>query len=356
MYVDRFRFADAAPSPVNSRTLLREVTSSVRLIPNLLSRAGPILRAYSAFADVQSRIIFRDLLVYRYASPRLSRLANDRSRFEQLEWRMASNITSSPLDKVVTNSLGETLRLWSVRYRGTDLEVITSKYGLYWMLDSDQYYLQRDGIFVGPRSGDVVIDCGCHIGDISLRFAIDVGPNGEVFGFDPDAKHVAISRQNAVRNRLGSRLRFIPFGVSDHCVERGAEQADPSDVNAGRRLAASDATIPIDSFCKKEKITSVDFIKMDIEGSEMEAIRGAEHTIKSCRPKLAICLYHRPDDLWEITNYIAASYPFYRLFLGHHSLHKEETVLYAAPPDNNINRSETTKPDAMMLDGLRLCR
>jgi hypothetical protein len=108
MYVDRyrFRFADATRSALDSRTLLREVTSSVRLIPNLLSRAGPILRAYLALADVRSRMIFRDLLVYRYASPRLSRLANDRTRFDQLEWRMASNIASSPLDKVVTNSLG----------------------------------------------------------------------------------------------------------------------------------------------------------------------------------------------------------------------------------------------------------
>ncbi len=52
-------------------------------------------------------------------------------------------------------------------------------------------------------------------------------------------------------------------------------------------------------------------------------------TIAKHKPKLAISLYHRPVDLWRLTNYIKRQYPFYRLSLAHHSLHLEETVLYA---------------------------
>jgi FkbM family methyltransferase len=328
MYVDRFRFARSTAAP---RPLLRDLAGGTRRIPRLLSQTGQILRAYRALFDPQSRLIFRDLLVYRYASPQLTTLVNDRLKFEQLESRMAANIASLPMQKTITNSLGEPLCIWFIRYKGVDLEVITSKYGLYWMLDSDQYYLQRNDTFVAPRSGDVVLDCGSHVGDISLRFAIDVGPNGQVFGFDPDPKHVAISRDNALRNRLSSRMHFVACGVSDHVVEKSEsiEEAPASSVNAGRRLGPSDALTSIDFFCRSQQLDVVNYIKMDIEGSEMEALRGARYTIQRCRPKLAICLYHKPKDLWEITNYIAEQYPFYCLFLGHHSLHAEETVLYA---------------------------
>ena len=95
-------------------------------------------------------------------------------------------------------------------------------------------------------------------------------------------------------------------------------------------LKASDASTSIDVFCEQHELETVNYIKMDIEGSEMRALRGAERTIQRFRPKLAICVYHRPADLWEITNYIADRYRFYCLFLGHHSLHAEETVLYAS--------------------------
>jgi hypothetical protein len=67
---------------------------------------------------------------------------------------------------------------------------------------------------------------------------------------------------------------------------------------------------------------------MDIEGSEIAALEGAHQTILAHRPKLAICVYHRFDDLWTIPNLIAERYPFYQLYLNHHSLHHEETVLY----------------------------
>jgi hypothetical protein len=73
----------------------------------------------------------------------------------------------------------------------------------------------------------------------------------------------------------------------------------------------------------------VDVIKMDIEGAETAALEGASEVIDRCRPKLAICLYHTPSDLWTIPNQVRRQYPFYRLFLGHHSLHLEETVMYA---------------------------
>jgi hypothetical protein len=75
-----------------------------------------------------------------------------------------------------------------------------------------------------------------------------------------------------------------------------------------------------------DKIT---FIKMDIEGAEYNAILGAHNTITKYRPKLAISIYHKPEDIWEIPSLILKMNPEYKLYLGHYSIAAAETVLYA---------------------------
>lgn len=73
----------------------------------------------------------------------------------------------------------------------------------------------------------------------------------------------------------------------------------------------------------------VTFLKMDIEGAEKEALLGARKTIKRCRPKLAISVYHKPEDIWELPELILDIYPDYELYIRHYSLRDAETVLYA---------------------------
>ena len=85
----------------------------------------------------------------------------------------------------------------------------------------------------------------------------------------------------------------------------------------------------IDAAVAKAAAPRVDFIKMDIEGSELAALRGAEETIRRWRPKLAISLYHRYEDFITIPAWIDALGLGYRFFLDHYSIHAEETVLYA---------------------------
>lgn len=73
----------------------------------------------------------------------------------------------------------------------------------------------------------------------------------------------------------------------------------------------------------------VSFIKMDIEGAEYKAIKGAEQIIKRCRPKLAVSIYHKAEDIWELSEMILRICPDYRLYLRHYSIAQAETVLYA---------------------------
>ncbi len=73
------------------------------------------------------------------------------------------------------------------------------------------------------------------------------------------------------------------------------------------------------------------FIKMDIEGGEKEALAGAKQLIKKYRPKLAISIYHKPEDILEVPEIILSYHPGYQLYMRHYSLAAFDTVLYAVP-------------------------
>jgi hypothetical protein len=73
----------------------------------------------------------------------------------------------------------------------------------------------------------------------------------------------------------------------------------------------------------------VDFIKMDVEGAEVEALRGAENTIRKFRPKLAISVYHSISDFVDVFELISSLNLGYRFYLGHYTIHWYETILFA---------------------------
>jgi hypothetical protein len=88
-------------------------------------------------------------------------------------------------------------------------------------------------------------------------------------------------------------------------------------------------TISIDDFVSANGITKVDFIKMDIEGAELKALKGAKQTIKKFKPKLAIAIYHSMEDFVTIPNWILNLNLDYNIFIGHYTIHSEETICFA---------------------------
>ena len=85
--------------------------------------------------------------------------------------------------------------------------------------------------------------------------------------------------------------------------------------------------VKLDDYIDKEDI--VTWIKMDIEGSEQEALVGSKNIIIENKPILTISAYHKPQDLWEIPYYIHELVPEYRFYLRHHTTAMDDTVLYA---------------------------
>ena len=100
------------------------------------------------------------------------------------------------------------------------------------------------------------------------------------------------------------------------------------------KLLSETTTFParsIDSFVEETGFDRVDLIKFDLEGGDMNAIKGSIETMKKYRPQLALSIYHAASDFWEIPNMIIDNLPDYNLYLDTYSFERWETILYAVP-------------------------
>jgi len=85
----------------------------------------------------------------------------------------------------------------------------------------------------------------------------------------------------------------------------------------------------IDKFVEANELPRVDFIKMDVEGHELKVLEGADETIKTFKPSLALSAYHRGDDLIKLPKFLLELNPDYKFYLRHCSPGWADTVLYA---------------------------
>jgi FkbM family methyltransferase len=195
-----------------------------------------------------------------------------------------------------------------------------------------QYFFYRDADSVAPEKGDTVIDAGGCFGDTALVFASTIGPKGRVHTFDPLKKHCKIMRDAFAMNPpLAPRIAIHEVGLADADSVGSAVSARDALIDPGARVAQGGdlPTRSIDSLVAEGAIDRIDYIKMDIEGSELAALRGGESALRKWRPRLAISLYHRPEDFFSIPLWLDGLRCGYRFFLDHYSIHHEETVLYA---------------------------
>ena len=155
--------------------------------------------------------------------------------------------------------------------------------------------------FSGPvqlRPGDVVLDLGANIGTTAVVFSKCVGPEGRVFAFEPVVPELC--RENTRRN-AAANVTVVPCGVSDQpgrvdfhmsdfCLDSHCGPPPSGQRDAVRVRSAP--LVRLDDWQEEQRLDRVDFIKMDIEGAEEAAIRGAERLIARCRPRWSISSYH----------------------------------------------------------------
>lgn len=176
---------------------------------------------------------------------------------------------------------------------------------------------------------EAFVDCGCYDASTTFHFAGWCGSRGydKIWCFEPDRD--SFQKCTELCRGLGN-CTVYPYGISDRAgtVSFQSGRKEESKIVRSEDGTAADniETVVLDDFLHGERVT---FIKMDIEGAELDALKGASQIIKEQKPKLAISIYHRPEDIIEIPKLLIGLRPDYRFYIRHYSLLLNETVLYA---------------------------
>lgn len=215
-------------------------------------------------------------------------------------------------------------------------------------------YSYKDICTVEP--GDVVLDCGAYVGDTAYVFNERLGGDGLVFAFEPLPENYEKLKNNIERMDYQDKIIPLNVGVSDK--ESTLSFACNQNNHGASRIAPDGKikvdVITIDSFVESEsRISNVNFIKMDIEGAEVSAIKGAENVIRRFRPKMAICIYHKVEDHWQIPRLILSIDNRYEFYLRHHTENNTETVLFCVPVDYNPCVPDEKKYNNQMINGIQ---
>ena len=193
-----------------------------------------------------------------------------------------------------------------------------------------QYFIKRDNLNMYPSKGDIVFDCGSCIGDTAILFAACIGNAGEVHTFDPVPLHNNYTQlQSDLNPLLRNVIHINQLAIGEKEESFSGIKDDISKITPGGNPLNNFEVTTIDNYFNKRKIQKIDYIKMDIEGSEVAALRGASATITKFKPKLAISGYHKAEDLWEIPLLIKKLNPEYKIYFEHHTPITWESVFYA---------------------------
>lgn len=300
------------------------VDSSVRSLLWFTDNYEHLMETFENLSDERSKKLFLDILSYRIAGHQCIRI---RTSFTQEgEAQFMQMQAGSPSSLPMTGAFGS-LKHYNFTFEGKRYEL--DCLGLEYYLYRRQYFLDEEEVRIQPSNGDTVIDAGACWRDSAIVFGKAVGPDGTVYSFDPVADHLDLIRFNAKQNP-DCKIAVLAFGLSDHDVDCPPIQL--GEYSPG--FNSKNYQVPLrklDTLAADGTISKVDFIKMDIEGAELAALRGAVGAIRKFRPQLAISIYHKPDDLFEIPSFIRTEFPFYKMYLGHYTIHSEETVLYCSP-------------------------
>jgi FkbM family methyltransferase len=183
---------------------------------------------------------------------------------------------------------------------------------------------------VGGLSDEVFVDCGAFDGDTIARFLHRRGSLfRQILAFEPDPANFRALQQYAAALPPAIQVR-----VAAHQLAVGARRDKVRFSATGTEAAAvGSGTLEVESAALDEVLGDCrpTYIKMDIEGSELDAIMGARHSIERSLPVLAICVYHCQDHLWRIPLLIHSFSDQYRFFLRPHLLEGWDLVCYAVP-------------------------
>lgn len=172
------------------------------------------------------------------------------------------------------------------------------------------------------KADEVFIDCGAYTGDTVQQFLRQTqNQYKRIVAFEPDNRNLKKLR------KVTEDIVIIKAAVWSHDTKVSFEGGKGSGSTV--KKGSSNHLVKARAIDGVNECKDATFIKMDIEGSEYNALQGAYHTIRKNKPVLAICIYHSDEDMLRIIELISNWKLGYKLYIRHHGQRISETVLYA---------------------------
>ena len=287
---------------------------------------------YHLLGDDYSKSLFIELLKFRTLNEKHVKLSVNNKSY----WDKYYSVNRKYLiKKGVIDSGCFILNSYAIEGSNGVIKLIAHPLGILTVFLLEQYTYKKKGKQISVEAGDVVIDGGSCWGETSLYFADKVGSSGKVYAFEFVEDNLDILHRNMCLNKhLSERITIekkVIWNISEQTINY-------SPCGPGTSILSSEGqqnylqqvtTITIDDLVAEKGIPKVDFIKMDIEGSELYALMGAQKTLKKFKPKLSISIYHKDEDFIQIPKYLNGLGLGYEFYLDHFTIHREETVLFA---------------------------
>ncbi len=179
-------------------------------------------------------------------------------------------------------------------------------------------YKRNPHAYVNERirinEGDVVIDAGACEGFFG-SFALEHGAQ-QVIMFEPVPELVEGLKRTFMEEEKANRVKVIQFGLLDSLTEIVLTNTEQQICCATTVKGVSDKkllAVSLDEYATQNKVEKIDFIKMDIEGVEIEAVRGMVNVIKQCKPRLSIAVYHNYENAQKIKEILLEIHPDYNI-------------------------------------------
>lgn len=196
----------------------------------------------------------------------------------------------------------------------------------------DQYFAIAE--FAKRDIDEVFVDCGGYVGDtIEQYLNIKAGVFEKIVAFEPfERSFRAMSTRTArLVQEWGleeNQIELVQAGVGEEAYKTELKICERADGQAlsPERAHGDIPVIALDNYFAEQKIS---FLKADIEGYEWNMLHGVERVIRRDRPKLAICMYHTPFDMYRLALKIRLYCPDYKFAVRQHYCDILETVLYA---------------------------
>jgi methyltransferase, FkbM family len=178
---------------------------------------------------------------------------------------------------------------------------------------------------LSPVQNEIFVDAGAYNGDTIRDFLSWSGKEYKrIYAFEPNTDMIPVIKEFLTDEQIENVI-FTPQATWSEQAELNFYN-DASASRVGKDGRTKVQATDIDSIVGDDKVT---FIKMDVEGGELQSLIGARNTIRENKPRLAISVYHHPEDVVEIAEYILELNPEYKLLLRQYNSNFWETILYA---------------------------